>query len=330
MTISNEAKVGILGAITVTILILGFNFLKGNKLFTQSMILNARYANIQGLTESNPVVINGLEVGRVKAITTSRDMKDILVQLSIYSDVDIPKNSVAVINPNPLTVTKVEIQLGNSNEYLKNNDAIATLPSGEYLSDVFNKVDPVVASVNNAIKQLDSLMGTIKNVIDEKNKNNITAVIEHINGITISLQAMLDKDKGPLATTLRNTSEFTGNLNKNNEKINGIVANLEKTTAKLEQMDLPSTLSNLNQTITQLKTTIEKVNSNEGTAGKLINDPTLYKNLSATSNKINLLLDDIRLHPKRYINISVFGKKQTDVPLTVPTADTVNAPYTQP
>ena len=160
MNISNEAKVGILGAITVTILILGFNFLKGNKLFTHAIILNAHYSNIQGLTESNPVIINGLEVGRVNEITTSRDMKEILVKLSIYSDVDIPDNSVAVINPNPLTVTKVEIQLGDSKNYLSNNADIKTTPSGEYLSEVFNKVDPVIASVNNAIGQLDSLMST--------------------------------------------------------------------------------------------------------------------------------------------------------------------------
>lgn len=327
MKISNETKVGVLGAVTITILILGFNFLKGNKLFTKSVLLNARYTNIQGLTASNPVIINGLEVGRVQEITTDKNMKEILVKLSIYSDVNIPSNSVAVINPNPLTVTKVEIRLGDAQEYLKNNDNINTLPSGEYLSNVINKVDPVIASVTKAIDQLNSLIGAVKNVIDKDNRNNISAVIAHINDITVSLQAILDKDKGPLAKTLKNTTDITENLSKNNQKINGIIDNLDKTSGKIAELDLKSTLGNLNETITQLKSTIEKINSNSGTAGMLINDPTLYKNISSTSNKINLLLDDIRVHPKRYINISVFGKKQTEAPLTSPTPDSLNAPY---
>ncbi len=327
MKISNETKVGILGVITVTILILGFNFLKGNKLFTHSVLLNAKYANIQGLTASNPVIINGLEVGRVSEITTDPSMKEILVKLSIFSDVNIPVNSVAVINPNPLTVTKVEIKMGDATTYLKNNDNINTVPSGEYLSGVFNKVDPVIASVKNAIDQLDSLMGAVKNVIDEKNKNNITAVISHLNDITINLQALMDKDKGPLAKTLQNTNSITQNLAQNNQKINGIIENLDKTSGELAALDLKTTLNNLNQAITQIKETLEKVNNGNGTAGKLINDPALYKNLSSTSNKINLLLDDIRVHPKRYINISVFGKKQTEMPLTTPTPDSSNAPY---
>ena len=327
MKISNETKVGILGAITITILILGFNFLKGNKLFTKSVLLNARYTNIQGLTASNPVVINGLEVGRVQEITTDKNMKEILVKLSIYSDVNIPSNSVAVINPNPLTVTKVEIRLGDSPSILKNNDDINTIPSGEYLSNVFNKVDPVITSVTKAIDQLDSLMGAVKNVIDKDNRNNISAVISRINDITLSLQSILDKDNGPLAKTLKNTASITENLSKDNQKINGIVDNLNKASGKIADLDLKTTLGNLNETITQLKTTIEKVNSNTGTAGMLINDPTLYKNITSTSNKINLLLDDIRVHPKRYINISVFGKKQTEAPLTVPSPDSLNAPY---
>lgn len=327
MKISNETKVGVLGAITITILILGFNFLKGNKLFTKSILLNARYTNIQGLTASNPVVINGLEVGRVQDISTDKNMKEILVKLSIYSDVNIPSNSVAIINPNPLTVTKVEIRLGDAGTFLQNNDNINTLPSGEYLSNVINKVDPVIASVTKAIDQLDSLIGAVKNVIDKDNRNNISAVISHINDITVSLQALLDKDKGPLAKTLNNANDITANLSKNNQKINSIIDNLDKTSGKISELDLKTTLGNLNETITQLKATIEKVNSNSGTAGMLINDPTLYKNISSTSNKINLLLDDIRVHPKRYINISVFGKKQTEAPLSTPTPDSLNAPY---
>jgi phospholipid/cholesterol/gamma-HCH transport system substrate-binding protein len=104
---------------------------------------------------------------------------------------------------------------------------------------------------------------------------------------------------------------------------------LETTTSKLSKLDLEKTLTTINATISDLKNTIEKVNSDKGSIGLLINDPKLYNNLSATSNKLNLLLDDVRVHPKRYINVSVFGKKEKNKPLTAPLPDKINAPYTK-
>jgi phospholipid/cholesterol/gamma-HCH transport system substrate-binding protein len=102
---------------------------------------------------------------------------------------------------------------------------------------------------------------------------------------------------------------------------------VETATGKFAKLDLESTMSNLNTSIVQLKSIMEKANSDKGTLGLLMNDPKLYNNLNATSNKLNLLLDDLRLHPKRYVNVSVFGKKDKSQPLTVPLPDTVNAPY---
>jgi phospholipid/cholesterol/gamma-HCH transport system substrate-binding protein len=121
-----------------------------------------------------------------------------------------------------------------------------------------------------------------------------------------------------------NVSSFTGTLAKNNDKIGETINNLDKTTENFSKLDLQKTLTNLDGTLSQLKTAITTEN---GSLGKLMNNPSLYNNLNATSNKINLLLDDIRVHPKRYISFSVFGKKDKDAPLTSPTPDTVDAPY---
>ena len=118
-------------------------------------------------------------------------------------------------------------------------------------------------------------------------------------------------------------------MKNNDKKIDQTISNLEMTTAKFSKLELEKTLTTIDGTINQLKNTIEKVNSDKGSIGLLINDPKLYNNLSATSNKLNLLLDDVRVHPKRYINVSVFGKKDKNKPLTSPLPDTINAPYTK-
>src|SRR5439155_16674858 len=124
-----------------------------------------------------------------------------------------------------------------------------------------------------------------------------------------------------------NMSTFTENLNKNNDKINSTMANLDKTSSHLAGLDLQKTVNMLNGTITDLKTTISKFSTNTGTLGLLINDARLYNNLAATGNKLNLLIDDIRTNPKRYVSLSLFGKKSKGNGLTVPLPDTVNAPY---
>ena len=334
MKISDETKVGSLTAISIVLLILGFNFLKGRDLTVKSMRFYAIFENIQGLASSNAVVINGKQVGTVYNTDGGKDMRKITVVLTINQSVDIPDNSIAVINPSVLGTTSIEIRLGNSQQFKNDGDTLATIASKGMLDDAFQKVDPVLLQVKNAIKSLDSVLLTVNNVFDSKTKNNIRGVMENLNTTTASLaissaslQAILNTQTGALAKTLENVSAFTGTLKNNDAKIDQTLTNLETTTAKFSKLDIEKTLTSINGTINELKNTIGKVNSDKGSLGLLISDPKLYNNLSATSNKLNLLLDDVRVHPKRYINISVFGKKDKNLPLTIPLPDTVNAPY---
>jgi phospholipid/cholesterol/gamma-HCH transport system substrate-binding protein len=329
--VSNEKKIGLLGILAITLFVLGFNFLKGRNLFSHKTTLYAKYSNIQGLTPSNPVMINGMQVGSVKEITNDKDMKELIVVFTIEKEINIPKNSFASINANPLSVTKVEINLGNTNSYLKNNDTIMTKAAGGFLDNVFEKVDPVVNSVNNALGSLDSLMANVSAVIEINNRKNISEIMLNLNKITASvlksstaLEVLLNDQNGPLASTLKHTSDFTENLASNNKRIDSLLKNLNKTSTQLSNLNLQKTLTTLDSTINGLKQTVSKINEGDGSIGKLLNDGTLYKNLTATSNKINILLDDVRLHPKRYVSISVFGKKEKEKPLEQPLPDGVS------
>lgn len=334
MKISNETKIGSLTAIAIVLLILGFNFLKGKSFFGKSHTLYAKYTNVQGLATSNPVMINGLQVGTVYSITTDKNMKEILVNMTLTKDVNIPVNSVAIIKPSLLQTISIDIKLGDATTYLPKNGTIATEATAGIFNDVLSKIDPVLYQVTKAVSSIDSVLMSVNRILDPSSKNNIHATLENLNkttanliGVSASLSVLLNTQTGALAGTLNNLNSFTSNLDKNNGKINNLVGNLDKTATNLSQLDLQKTLTTLNSTIGDLKSTIGKLNSPSGTAGLLLNDTRLYNNLTATANKLNLLIDDLKTNPKRYVNISVFGKKNTSPGLTVPLPDTVNAPY---
>ena len=334
MKISNETKVGSLTAISIVLLILGFNFLKGKNLTTKTMRFYAIFGNIQGLTSSNAVVINGKQVGTVYSTDGGEDMRKIIVAITMNQMVNIPDNSVAMIIPSLLGTTSVEIKLGSSQVYKKNGDTLSTLVSSGMFDEALQRVDPVLMQVKTAVKSLDSVLLTVNSLFDPHTKNNIRGIMENLNKTTAtlaissaSLQNLLNIETGALAKSLDNISSFTGGLKNNNAKIDQTLTNLEATSAKLSRLEIEKTLTSLDLTVTELKNTIGKVNSDKGTLGLLINDTKLYNNLNATSNKLNLLLDDFRVHPKRYVNISVFGRKDKSGSLLVPMPDTVNAPY---
>lgn len=334
MKISNELKVGVIAVVSIVVLVLGFNFLKGKTFFNNSTTLFGIYGNVQKLAPSNPVIINGLQVGTVYKISTDKDMRRILVNMNITKDINIPKNSIAIIKPDLLGTPSIDIKLGDEVNNLKNNDTVYTEASAGIFNDVLKKVDPVLFEVSKAVTSIDSLLNKVNSVIDPRAKNNIDGTLENLNKITAalltssaSLNQILNSQTGALAKTLNNANLVTSNLAANNDKITSVLTNLDKTTSNLSQLDLKKTLNKLDATVNDLKTMTGKLDRSDGTAGLLLNDPALYKNLASTANKLNLLIDDIRVNPKRYVSISVFGKKQKNSPLTYPEVDTVNSPY---
>ena len=334
MKISNETKVGAVAVVAVALLILGFNFLKGKKLWSDDTMITGKYANVQGLQNSNPIIINGLQVGTVYKITTDKNMREISVDMNITKDINIPKNSIAIIKSNPIGTTSIEIKLGDATAYLHNKDTIYTETSSGVFDDVLKKVDPVLYEVRKAVSSMDTLLGNFNSILDPNAKNNIASVLANLNRVTAtmvqstsSLNTLLDAQTGALAKSLNNVNSITGNLAANNGKITNVMSNLDKTTSQLANLNFQKTLDTLDRTINQLKSIVGKFDNSNGTIGKLLNDPALYQNLASTGNKLNLLLDDIRVNPKRYVSISVFGKKQKNEPLAVPLPDTLNSPY---
>ncbi|CAN5196060.1 MlaD family protein [soil metagenome] len=328
MKINNETKIGILAIVGIVVFIIGFNYLKGKSLFKKQRFIYAVYEDVQGLNKSNPVVINGLQVGKVEDVNGGREVRRIIVSVNLTKDVLIPDNSLAVINPNLLGSTSLEIKLGNSSKFLKDGDTLLTTLSGGAFDEALKMLNPVLYEVRNAVKSLDSVLHIVGTVFDPATKNNIKAILQNLNYTTasfaksaVSLQSILEPGRGALAKSLNNVNDFTGNLASNNARINSIMTNADRASAKFASIDLTKTLGTLDSTVNALRAGANKLNSKEGSIGLLLNDTQLYDNLAATSNKINILLDDIRVHPKRYLTISVFSKKDKGNYLTAPLID---------
>jgi phospholipid/cholesterol/gamma-HCH transport system substrate-binding protein len=332
MKISNESKVGALTAISISVLILGFNFLKGKTLFKTGNYIFAKYADTKGLMVSNPVYVNGFQVGSVIDIeNTDYNLHSILVTVKLNERYKIPTNSVASIKDNPLGTPSIVIKLGNAANFLQPQDTISTRSSIGLFDEAMNKLEPVTDQIKVTVQSLDSVLKNINRIFDPNTKNNLQQAIANINTTTASLivsaasiESMLDKQSGAITSSVNNINSVTKNLADHNKEVAATLSNLEKTTNKLAASDINGTIGNLKTAIDNLNVLVKKAASDEGSLGKLINDKTLYNNLNNSLQSANILIDDLRVHPKRYVQFSVFGKKEKSGPLLVPLKDSAN------
>jgi phospholipid/cholesterol/gamma-HCH transport system substrate-binding protein len=333
LKVSNETKIGALTAIAITILILGFNFLKGKTLFSTPKKIYAVYESTMGLPNTAPVYYKGLQIG----VTGDKHELDkfasrIVVPITLNKDILIPRNSVAIISGSPLGISSsvIDIKPGDDTlHFIKVGDTVMTNAPSDLLNQVTKQLNPVLYQVENAVHSLDSVLRIIGNTFDANAKNNVQGILANINKTTAglitssaSLQQLLNTQSGALAQSLNNVNSFTGNLAKNNEKINGVLSNLEKASGKIANLELDETMKGLNKSINELQGVIAKFGNEEGTLGKLIKDPSIYNRLNNLTFSINTLVDDLKVHPKRYI--SLFGRKDKKIkPLDRPLNDSV-------
>lgn len=320
MKISNETKIGVLAVVALAALILGFNFLKGSSLFQHTTKIYAVFDNVEGLEVSNAVQIDGLAIGSITDISESdKDLSNgIVVTITLKKKVNIPRNSTGTINSGFISSATIVIDRGDDKQYLGNGDTLQTKKKANLFSQVQSSVNPVILKLGGTLTSLDSLIEVIGTMFDPRLKNNFATIIANMAASTAELQKLLNAQTGYLAQSLRNMNEFTGNLAKNNDHITNTLDNLDKTTANLAAAKIPETVATIQSGMNELKGILDKVNNNNGSLGMLLNDKHLYQNLEGTTRSLNTLLDDFRVHPKRYVNISVFGKKEKGGYLTAP------------
>lgn len=301
--VTRELKTGIIALLTIIAFIWGFNFLKGKNLFDDNKVFYVEYDNVQGLSMSAPVTINGLQVGNVTNIMFHPSKREMLVvSFSLNKDYSFSKNSVAEIYaPDFISGKSIKINPVFTGTTAVSGDTLPGLIEAGILGALNDQIAPLQTKVESFLINADTLLQGINKVFDADTQANLRGAIASLNSTLTtfktsakSLDAMLAKD-GKVDSVLTNATIASDNLVKLTDSLNH--ANIKQTIRKLET------------TVNGFNTILADIKSGKGTIGKLLEDENLYNNLEGAAKDLEELLTDLKLNPKRYVHFSLFGKK---------------------
>lgn len=323
MKISKEAKVGILAVVSLVMLYFGFNFLKGSDIFSRSNKYVVVYDNVDGLTVSNPVQLNGLSIGRVDRIDILPQRNNqLLVTLDIDKKIQVGQGSRAILADAGVLGGKVVIlQIKQSTKPLENGD---TLISGkeagitslikEKTLPVLNSVDSLTLNLNRIVKQFDKT-GLILN-----------RTLEGVEATTGTLQLTVGENRENIRRLMTNLGNLSASLAETEKEIKPLLAKASTFADSLNALQLSQTLASVNRSIGTLQQMLADINSGKGTLGKLKGDEALYRNVNNATASLDKLLTDFRENPKRYVHFSIFGRKEKKAATTPAQSETVIVP----
>ncbi|KFF14531.1 MlaD family protein [Chryseobacterium soli] len=316
MKFSKEIKAGVIALLAIVGFVLLFQFMKGRSLFTTDNIFFAKYDNVEGLTQSSPVSINGLKVGQVDKIipqTTKEGKIHFIVKITVDNKFEFSKNSpLEIFEPGLMSGKEMRINLVYGGQTAKDGDTLLGAFKLGTLGSLSSQVGPVKDQLQSVLHRVDSLMANANMIVDGQNRAEIKALLSNLN-----------KTVGALQTTAGNVNSLVGHNDPKLQKVlddasltmqSGKVT-LDKYGNLAESIDtkkLNATIANLDATVGKLNQVIAGVDNGQGSLGKLMKDEQLYNNLNAASTNLNSLIEDMKANPKRYINFSVFGKNNKD------------------
>lgn len=310
MKISNETKIGVFTAIAITALLLIYSYLSGNDVFSGSNKYYAIYKNVEGLTVSKPVLVNGYQVGRVSKMELQPDGRTV-VEFKVDSKYNVPSNTLAQLQSTDLLGGKaIVFDLGDSSQPAQDEDTLAADIQGslaESLQPIQKKAEALITKMDSSLASINRIMNPAfeKNV--DRSFASIANSLQTLEGTTKKIDALVGSQSSHINTIMGNAATVSGNLKGTTAHFNDIALNFKKLSNDLASTDLKKTMDNVDKTMANLELTTNKINSRDGSLGLLINDSTMYKNLSAASANLNNLFIDLKAHPKRYVSFSIFG-----------------------
>ena len=306
MKIGKEVRIGIFAVAMLALLYWGINFLKGRDLFNRNLTYYAYYDNVSGIQVSSPIIIKGINVGRVSDIKFRPDMNNsIQITFDIKSTYRIPDNSVVRLFTNGIMGGKaLEIELGDSTEFLADGATVRSESETDLFELAGSELDYFKQKLNQLISSLDSTLTAVNGLIAD-NSNNISGLIANLNQTVAAFGSRRDD----IEQVVANINSMTSALAANTGKIDATLANLESISRELSEAEIKNTVKNLDTAVGELSRLLASANSDEGTVGLLFNDPKLYDSLTVASSRLASLLEDLQNNPKRYVHFSLFGRK---------------------
>lgn len=292
--ITKEVKIGIAGIAALCILVYGINYLKGIHMFKPSSYFYVKFENINGLTKSSPVFADGYRVGIVRELYYDYEKPgNVVAEIDIDPELRIPKGSTAELTADMLGGIKMSLLLANNPR--ERHEVGDTIP-GMLNNGIMGKAADMVPQVEKMLPKLDSILGSLNKLLADP---ALPATLNNVKDLTASM-AISSRE---LEKLMKNDiPQLTG-------KLNTIGDNFALISNNLKEVDYAAAMQKVDSTLANVKALTDRLGQKDNTIGLLLNDPTLYNNLSATSANAASLLEDLKAHPKRYVHFSLFGKK---------------------
>ena len=310
MKISKEFKVGLLAVISITILYMGFNFLKGSDFFSPNRTYYAVYDNIDGLDVSNPVMINGFSVGRVSDIEILQNQENrLLVSLDINNNQSVGSGTWAIIKSDLLGSKAIHLDSVDAGTALQEGDTLNALLHKGIADQLTTTAMPLVDKLEITLVNLNTILANLAN-----NENNINEVIVNFKTTSSNLANGTSK-LGAMSSKLE---QLLTQLNDPESGVGALVEKMNQVADSVNSLEMDALMTSTKRTVDEFGETIRQINEGEGNLNLLLKDDELYNNMNKTMEDLDKLFIDMRENPKRYVHFSVFGKKNKQAPTTDP------------
>lgn len=304
MQISREIKIGSLVILSIVALYWGVNYLKGKNIIGSTNSFYVVYQQVEDLQKSAPVYVRGYKVGVVDAITLdNNDPGRILVELAIDKNVKIPKTTVAEIyNADFMGTKAVRLLFTGSNVPATRGDTLLASMAASMLDDL----SPITKKVDVAIQELTQTLVNINTILDAQTIDDIKGTLSNLNSASKNANYVLDQNKDRVSLILDQANQLVASLNSASDDVKSITTKFKGISDSLSVKKLNATLANLETSSNSLKNVMGRIDSREGTLGKLVYDPSLHNSLLKLTSSLDSLAEDLKKNPKRYVRLSLF------------------------
>ena len=329
MKISKEVITGFITVAAIGLLVAGVNFLKGNSFFGGDEVYYAYFCNSGQLASSSPVTLHGVTIGRVLTVeNVPGGDPDRLVKISFNiqdEEIKIPKGSTVEIGSLDLFSKGIMLQFSSdiSKGYYKTGDELPGVVASDMMAQVKSYADPIsqklqamMSSVDKVVNNVSAFWDTTATSEIEGSLKEVKIAIKKFGNAANEIEGLIVDERQKLSRILSNVEQITVNLKKSNDNVKDIVGNVKQITDDLVTSDFKGVIANAKTTLASINSVLEQAKTGEGTLGKLLGDETLYNELVNTNQELQNLVNDLQLHPERYIHFSVFGSKTKGVPIT--------------
>lgn len=316
MKLSKEVKVSLLAIVAAVILFFGVRFLKGTEVFSRNNTYYVVYDHIEGLTASNPVLINGYKVGQVMSIKLLQEQgNQLLVTLKISKEILLGEGATTVLVSSDLLGSKaLNLNVGNLSQPLGEGDTLESAIEQGIVERVQAQALPITEKLDSTLARFNEILGAddqqeMSNIIGTLvgDTSSISATVNNLEGTTRSLNGILQQNERRLNAILTNFELLSQQLSDQRVGLGPLLTKLNRLMDSVNNLQLQPTVEKLDQIAQNLDAITAKINEGEGSMGKLINNDSLYDNLNSTAEDLDRLLVDLRENPKRYVRFSVFG-----------------------